>query len=377
MKENLLDEVKSIILEYENIIRDSGEGFNIISILGMEENERYTHSAIITELLKPNKNHTFGTQFLEEFLKIIDYEFSIDSVQIIPEEYVGSQLGSKTYLDIVIKDKKRGKVILIENKIWAKNQPNQLERYNEAYKNDECLILYLTPFGNEYDVKEYKNYKIISYKNEITNWIKKCIDIAKKANNPFMENSLKIYLNIINKITNQSIYNEMAKDIFNELLESSENLIAAEKIAEQYSKTIPFLKNEFFEKLYEKLNDVQEFESKYGKIKITITEDSEDYLYLGIQLYDESGNLILQNDEFNSIIENLKNKFPKNEPKDASISWNTWFYVSNESIIYNNYVETIDLKAKIDLHKNLDKEVNIIYQEFSEILNYFKTLLEE
>lgn len=375
MKDDLLNEVKTIIRENEAVIRDTGEGFNLISILGMEHNERYTHSAIIAELLTPDKNHFFGTRFLEEFLKIIKCDFPIDSVQILTEEYVGYQLESRTFLDIVIKNNINGNVILIENKIWAKDQNIQLERYHNAYKDLKTTIFYLTPFGSSYYSPKFENYRKISYHGEITEWINRCIEISKEAENPFMENSLKIYLNVINKITNQSRYDQMADNIFYKILESSENLEAAANISQQFNKIDSYIRKEFSNLLFQKINDKEEIESKYGIVSITITDD-DDPFYLGIRLYDNLRNLIFDNLEFNSKIMELKSMYHKNKSQ-SNTWWNIWFYLSEESLLSNTHIHSLDAKNKIQLYKNLETQVNIVHGQFSDIITSFKILLKE
>ena len=46
----------------------SGDFFNIFSILRVERNEVYTHSAILCELLNPKGSHGMGDTFLRLFL---------------------------------------------------------------------------------------------------------------------------------------------------------------------------------------------------------------------------------------------------------------------------------------------------------------------
>ena len=104
--EEIIKDISKIIKENKKEINKTGKGFNLISILGMEENERYTHSNIIAELLKQNGTHPFGNKFFELFLNELKIkDFSISNYEVITEEYVGLQLNIRTFLDIVIKDK--------------------------------------------------------------------------------------------------------------------------------------------------------------------------------------------------------------------------------------------------------------------------------
>lgn len=134
---DLLEDVRNIIKKNEKEINESGKGFNLISLLGMENNERYCHSNIIVELLNKNGSHTFGNTFFKLFLNQVEItDFDTENYEVVTEEYVGKircedkegkEFFMRTFLDIVVKDKSNGNVILIENKIWANDQHYQIE----------------------------------------------------------------------------------------------------------------------------------------------------------------------------------------------------------------------------------------------------------
>lgn len=225
--ENLLSQVSSIIANTEGTATKSGINFNIISILNMEYNERYTHSAIIAELLNPKGKHGQGNLFLELFIKHCEIKlekFEVNNVDVITEEYVGELLNTRTFIDITIKDNDSGSCILIENKINAGNQPNQLERYKMV--SHESLI-YLTLSGSEYEKKVTNfNYIRISYNKHIIKWLEECIKSVKPELDKIAL-SIEMYLDTVKKITNQSIYKTMEMDIKKSILQSAESLEAA------------------------------------------------------------------------------------------------------------------------------------------------------
>nr|HPN18233.1 PD-(D/E)XK nuclease family protein [Chitinophagales bacterium] len=76
--QNLLNQVNLISKHYDRISSLTGEKFNIFSIMSMEKNEVYTHSAIITELLNPYGNHGQTDVFLKEFITIINSKIERD-----------------------------------------------------------------------------------------------------------------------------------------------------------------------------------------------------------------------------------------------------------------------------------------------------------
>ena len=129
----LLDSVKKVIDNYEEKSIKSGEKFNVFSILKLENNEVRTHSALLGELLNPKGSHGMKTTFLELFLKeIFENESCLipESTSIGIEEHIGKINSDYTEggrIDVILKDK-RNNVILIENKIYAGEQKNQLIR---------------------------------------------------------------------------------------------------------------------------------------------------------------------------------------------------------------------------------------------------------
>lgn len=129
--------------EYESQ-KNKGELFNTFSILKMETAENKTHSNFIAELLNPKGSHLKGSIFLELFLKEINYtEFEAQNASVKLEKYIGEidterLTGGK--IDIYTQDK-NGNIISIENKINAKDQDYQIERYcNHEIRKKQSLL---------------------------------------------------------------------------------------------------------------------------------------------------------------------------------------------------------------------------------------------
>lgn len=148
-----LKQIRSLLDKYKEISKVTGENFNIFSILRIESNEVKTHSAFLGELLNPNGSHgledvplkLFVQQFLPDWI-ITDEEsenvelqgssevktvnFDTQSAKVDIEKYAGEINEEATEggrIDILIWDK-NGKEIVIENKINAPEQENQLTR---------------------------------------------------------------------------------------------------------------------------------------------------------------------------------------------------------------------------------------------------------
>lgn len=76
----------------------------------------------------------------------------------------------------MISDRNQNRII-IENKIDAKDQKNQLLRYYNFDKS--TIIFYLSLVGNppkyiDEKLELGRNFFILSYKNDIVEWLQKC-----------------------------------------------------------------------------------------------------------------------------------------------------------------------------------------------------------
>ena len=226
----LLSKVHTIVKQQKEIEVVKGENFNIFSILKMEAKENATHSAFLGELLNPKGTHSKGDAFLKLFLETVNYsskvkeakdekkQLMIKSASVKLEHDLGgivkeSKTGGR--IDIYIGDDK-GNTISIENKIYAKDQEAQVERYCN-HNTKKNTVYYLTLKGKDASEKsrgklvEGKDYYSISYKNDIVNWLEHCLKEA--ADHPILRESIKQYLILIKKLTNQLNNHTMTKEV--------------------------------------------------------------------------------------------------------------------------------------------------------------------
>ena len=262
---NLLQNVALIHKKYEDLAEYSGENFNVFDVLGVRSSE-LSHSAILTNFLNANGKHGQKDAFLQLFLKQIKtmieqskFNNFLDSFvstnSIARKEIFLGQVNIETAeggrADIVITS--RDMNIIIENKIYAGDQLQQLVRYGNYYKN--APIIYLTLMGNEPspDSKGHLvagvDFICISYKNEIKNWLQDCI--KEMANKPFIRETLNQYLILINDLTNQSNNNKMSEEITSTILANKQNFNSFKDIYNAYNhvcKTI--IKNDFIDKMH-------------------------------------------------------------------------------------------------------------------------------
>ena len=227
------DKFKKYKKETEEIMRKKGlNDYNILSVANKNSDE-IMHSKIIASLLDIDGKHYQESLFLEKFLKIIEMNdfINIKNAKIETEKSGENQKDGR--IDIYITDGE--KHIIIENKINADDQKQQIQRYvkiiyqnNEEISPEDILILYLSKNGkipSKYSLgnleiigdylKENENkakFKAISYKKEILNWLNQCISEVENISN--LKESLKTYKEIVEKITNKYKYKGVAMNEF-------------------------------------------------------------------------------------------------------------------------------------------------------------------
>lgn len=249
--QHLLSHISTIVKKNEEFIEATGGRFNMFRILGVNHYEN-THSAILAEFLNNKGSHGLKNQFLDAFLKVVADEvpdFKIDAANSYTKTEYATPEGR---LDILIEDKKK-RAVIIENKIYAGDQNEQLIRYNnyavKEYGKGNYLIFYLTLSGYEASAQSGSGvyYIPISYKNHVLKWLEDCVNIS--ARYPLVRETLNQYINSIKQLTNQGMEVSNNKEIVETVIKSTENLKSAMSIIVNESK----IKEAVIKKLYNKL----------------------------------------------------------------------------------------------------------------------------
>lgn len=268
--QSLLQQVSAINRKYEDITAVTGERFNLFSIMGMETSEDWTHSSIITDLLNSNGSHGQGNKFSKIFIDYINQNVLqkgegrepltlFDKCKAKAKKRIGTI--DEDYLrggeiDIYVED--GDKCIIIENKIHAKGQKNQLLRYYHYGRRMKSFwLIYLTLDGRPADDfvtggnEEVKKKVIsISYKEHIIPWLELCK--REVVDLPVIRESLTQYIYLLKKLTNQSTNKKMEGEIINAVLSSPDTLSAAfdinNSIDKIYETLLVVLKKQLTEK---------------------------------------------------------------------------------------------------------------------------------
>ncbi len=180
---NLLSMARSALHYERALTKASGESFNVFNILRIAHYEVRTHSPILAELLNPKGSHGQGAVFLKDFCSTVGIrDFDAESGWVRLESHIGRQTTDEGgRIDILVADR-NGSQLIIENKIYALEQPNQLKRYKNY--SPKAHLLFLTLFGEASEDRgmcSSADAKNISYSSDVLRWLEQCRKEAANA----------------------------------------------------------------------------------------------------------------------------------------------------------------------------------------------------
>lgn len=218
--QTLLKQVETLIRKNNEILDATGSRFNIFKVLGVNHYET-THSAILAEFLNPKGSHAMGSKFLDLFLEEVNLKGFIETnkANVITE----LDCGGCGRIDILIES--YGKAIVIENKIYASDQWEQLKRYKTfvgQHFSKNFKILYLTLFNNKPSDNSGEGvvYENVTYNKHVINWLEKCLLLT--VNYPIVRETINQYINLLKKLTNQDMSKQLNQEVINILYNNIE-----------------------------------------------------------------------------------------------------------------------------------------------------------
>jgi len=256
MEEKLLQQAYEKSKDY--LYEDSSR-FNLLSIIEKDRDEAHIHSKIIYNLLSQN----WGKKDKETFLTLFLKEIGIEDENIYDKNWEVTREKAfdldtiKGRLDFEIKSKDC--IYIIEMKIDAGDQPEQLIRYQKFAKEQhkKYKIFYLTldghnaskkSIGEEENLEENEKveYINISFQGEILNWLENCLKLVEGKENKSA--CISQYIASINKILG-----EKDTKIKDNILKSTEDIKTAITIYEKLNDKLQKVLKNFFEELNKKL----------------------------------------------------------------------------------------------------------------------------
>lgn len=360
MKEDLeslkyfLKELTVIRRRYEE--RESHKDqFNVFdAMFDKTYDERNLHSRFIWALL--NFKFNDECQYLDKFLDTIDSQFNYESSKTlcILREYKD--------IDILLIDRKIGKAVIIENKIYADDcnhqKEGQLEKYyREVIEEEKILatnveVYYLTLDGHEPtedSVAKSKKYPdlsdkvvYISYKYHIIKWLENCMLFA--YNKPFQRETILQYIKLINTMVN-NVNEEEQIEIKRLIGKSADNLKSAKLLIDNLRAIHKHIIADFWTDLAEELS------KKYEVINQPKNDDFNNIAY---------GSKIRQNKVALSIEIKVGDSYKIGIDEDSENWFN--FGVAKSKKIGKEYVQAFnELQDKYSKLENDNGYYNIIY----------------
>lgn len=297
--EELQQLLKDVYEATKGIKQGKKEPFNVFELcIGTQET---IHSKFLAELLNPHGSHGFGPAFLKVFYEQVGLNELTPKNSSIKTEFKCPE----GKMDIVISNK--NDIVVIENKIYAVDQSDQLKRYSEWLNKQEKAnkkLIYLTLDGHEASNAKDIDYQQISYRNDILQWLDKCIAeifkntlSAKDGKNAFAKNQidernafvkklLLQYKELIKKLTRMDMEPEMKNKISEVITSNKKNYLAAALTAKAFDSIHQvFLRNivkKACEEEREKWPWGKEMEweistNKYNQFGISYTPKSKQY----------------------------------------------------------------------------------------------------
>jgi hypothetical protein len=220
---SLVNQTESF-MELMSILRQ----FNPFKVLSVDEYE-IRHSNFLAWLLNPNENHSIGDKFLRQFFSEVistskyysKYSFKdlktkgLQNTEVLREYKIEN--GQKVDLIVVIHEFKT--VILIENKIKAKEHSDQLTAYYDFVKGKylkyRVVPIYLTLFGDDpKNNDEYFSYSYEQIFNNINMLLKSYRNTIPDRQYEFINQYKEALQEVLEMADAKAI--QLAKDIYSE-----------------------------------------------------------------------------------------------------------------------------------------------------------------
>lgn len=155
------------------------------------------------------------------------FSFSLDRTRVKREQH---------HIDLLITNG-RGQAIVIENKIWAADQPQQLQRYFRTVTGLglEPTLVYLTLHGHEPSDDSRGDHEVfsLSYRRSLIPWLRRCQERA--CAEPALRESVAQYIELI-----RTLCGEGGREFMNELknfLQKEGNLVLASTLGDAAKET--------------------------------------------------------------------------------------------------------------------------------------------
>lgn len=214
---------------YERHQANRPRPFNVFAVLRSASDEVNLHSRFLHALLDVVDPLSGKRENLESFLREVveATDFTVARARVQRES---------NRIDLLISNGQEA--IVVENKIWAGDQDQQLQRYRDAlvhqgYDAASIRLLYLTPYGHEPSEQSLgeipvDQIQLVSYRDDLRDWLIGCQ--RRAYDDPGLRESIGQYLRLILTMTNNDYDTEHMNEL-KELLLRDDHVVLARQIS--------------------------------------------------------------------------------------------------------------------------------------------------
>ena len=262
-------EVERVVTDFKASQKDKKLRFNVFDSLTRHHLEKL-HSNFIANLLDVNGKHDFDDLFLKLFIETVLETAKTDDVEREIDKDIDFSMEKDLKKANVIKEKNLGEYgradifiesrnfnIIIENKIYASEQTDQVARYYDYCKeqkivqNKKFWVLYLTLEGAASDTAKGNTYYRISYRNTILRWLEKCLEEAKDF--PIVHTGIHFYNQLLKNNFLHLPDNQLTVNIKEVVAQKPDILKHWSELKPAVDEHIKDLQLDFFRKVHTKL----------------------------------------------------------------------------------------------------------------------------
>jgi hypothetical protein len=218
---NLIKGFQPFLHQINEARKISTPDYNIFKVLKIQFKETKVHTPFLTNILDPTGSHAQQSLFLNSFIQTV---LSSDVFKLFSADFSNVKVNAEVrtpygIIDILILNNTsritEKFAIIIENKIFAPEQENQVSRYYDYARNflrlndDQIIIAYLTlnrrgPSAKSLDTNlqiELLNkgvLKLICYNPDIVMWLQGLVETLESQQ---LKQPLIHYINIIKEFS--------------------------------------------------------------------------------------------------------------------------------------------------------------------------------
>ncbi len=223
-------ELELLNTEHKTHLTATKGRFNVFTVLRSAGDEVGLHTRWLAFLLDPNGTHDCDDTFLKLFLKTLAegvqphddsqgvyLPHGLETASSTSAKMISEEREAEGQPDIQI-DLPLWGGIIVENKIYAGDQRDQLEHYGKILdrkygkSGKHPLLLYLTRDGAKSESANRREYYRISYRKHILKWLEECLRETYQYVN--INQAIQQYRNVVCEITGElPLENEYRKKI--------------------------------------------------------------------------------------------------------------------------------------------------------------------